>query len=48
VEVVVWVIWAIGSALLVLLGAGVHLFIALWRRRGGPSQRATVRPLSLG
>ena len=29
-----WVIWAIGSVLLVLLGAGLHLFIALLRRRG--------------
>ncbi len=33
--VVSWVIWAIGSVLLVLLGAGLHLLIALWRRRGG-------------
>jgi hypothetical protein len=30
-----WVIWSIGSVLLVLLGAGLHLLIALWRRRGG-------------
>ncbi len=29
------VIWDIGSMLLVLLGAGLHLLIALWRRRGG-------------
>ena len=33
--VVTWVIWAIGSVLLVLLGAGLHLLIALMRRRGG-------------
>jgi len=32
-----WVIWGLGSALLVLLGAGLHLLIALWRRRGGGS-----------
>lgn len=32
-----WVIWAIGSALLVLLGAGLHLLIAMWRRSGGGS-----------
>ena len=34
-SVAAWVIWSIGSALLVLLGAGLHLVIALWRRRGG-------------
>lgn len=32
--VATWVIWGIGSVLLVLLGAGLHLLIAL-RRRGG-------------
>lgn len=35
VTVVTWVIWGMGSVLLVLLGAGLHLLIALWRRRGG-------------
>jgi hypothetical protein len=35
--VVTWVVWGIGSLLLVLLGAGVHLLIALGRRRGGGS-----------
>ena len=30
-----WVIWGIGSVLLVLLGAGLHLLIALLRRSGG-------------
>ena len=35
--VAAWVIWGIGSALLLLLGAGLHLLIALWRRRGGAS-----------
>jgi len=34
-NVATWVIWSIGSVLLVLLGAGLHLLIALWRRRGG-------------
>ena len=33
--VATWVIWGIGSVLLVMLGAGLHLLIALWRRRGG-------------
>lgn len=32
-----WVIWAVGSALLVLLGAGLHLLIAMWRRSSGRS-----------
>lgn len=32
--VATWVIWGIGSVLLVLLGAGLHLLIALWHRRG--------------
>ncbi len=40
-----WAIWALGSALLALLGAGLHLFVAMWRRRGGdtgpqPAQQA--------
>jgi hypothetical protein len=34
---VTWVIWGLGSTLLVLLGAGLHLLIAMWRRRGGGS-----------
>ena len=33
--VATWVIWGIGSVLLVLMGAGLHLLIALLRRRGG-------------
>ncbi|HRD94926.1 MAG TPA: hypothetical protein PLA97_00795 [Rubrivivax sp.] len=32
--VVTWVIWAIGSVLLLLLGAALHGLIAMWRRRG--------------
>jgi len=35
--VVTWVVWGIGSVLLVLLGVGLHVLIALWRRRGGGS-----------
>jgi hypothetical protein len=34
-SVATWVIWGLGSVLLVLLGAGLHLLIALMRRRGG-------------
>ena len=33
--VAAWVIWAIGGVLLLLAGAGLHLLIALVRRRGG-------------
>lgn len=33
--VATWVIWGMGSLLLVLMGGGLHLLIALWRRRGG-------------
>jgi len=32
-----WVVWGLGSALLLLLGAGLHLLIAMWRRHGGGS-----------
>ena len=35
VTVATWVVWGIGSVLLVTLGAGLHLLIALWCRRGG-------------
>jgi hypothetical protein len=34
VSAATWVVWGIGSALLLMLGAGMHLLIALWRRRG--------------
>ena len=37
VTVATWGVWGIGSLLLVMLGAGLHLLIALWRRRGGGS-----------
>lgn len=40
--VVAWVVWAIGGVLLLLLGAALHLLIAMWRRRGsgGPGPGA--------
>lgn len=32
-----WVVWGLGFTMLLLLGAGLHLVVALWRRRrGGP------------
>jgi hypothetical protein len=44
VTVVTWVIWGIGSVLLVLLGTGLHLLIALWRRRGGGGSGPNAGP----
>lgn len=34
VTVTAWAVWGIGSVLLLLLGAGLHVLIAVWRRRG--------------
>lgn len=45
VTVASWVVWGIGSVLLVLLGAALHLLIALWRRRSGgagPNARSSL------
>ena len=42
--VATWVVWGIGSVLLVLLGAGLHLLIALWRRRGGDGSGPNAGP----
>ena len=36
-SVATWVIWGLGSVLLVMLGAGLHLLMAMWRRRDGGS-----------
>lgn len=44
VAVATWVVWGIGSVLLVMLGAGLHLLIALWRRRGGDGSRPNASP----
>ena len=46
--VATWVVWGIGSVLLVLLGAGLHLLNALWRRRGDGSGPDAGRPLAAG
>jgi len=35
VAVVTGVVWAIGCALLLVLGAALHLLVTLWRRHGG-------------
>lgn len=40
VMVVGWLVWGVGAVLLVLLGAGLHMGIAVWtRRRGRTSTR---------
>ncbi len=44
--VATWVIWGLGSVLLVLLGAGLHVLIAMWRRRGGGSGPQPVRQVA--
>ena len=47
--VAAWGLWGIGSLLLVLLGVGAHLLIALWRRRGaGGSGPRAGSPLAAG
>ena len=46
--VTTWVVWGIGSALLLMLGAGLHLFVAMWRRRGGGPGAQPGRVLSAG
>lgn len=44
--VVTWVAWAIGGLLLLVMGAALHLVIAMWRRRGagsaGPGANASL------
>jgi hypothetical protein len=42
--VATWVVWGIGSALLLMLGAGMHLLIALWRRRGSGGSGPNAGP----
>lgn len=40
-----WMIWGLGAALLVVLGAGLHGLIAMWRRPAGgsgPQPRSAV------
>ncbi len=41
-----WVIWGLGSGLLLLLGAGLHVVIAMWRRRSGYSGTQHARRLA--
>ena len=37
-SIATWVIWGLGSGLLVLLGVGLHVLIAMWHRGGGVSR----------
>jgi hypothetical protein len=43
-----WVVWGLGVTMLLLLGAGVHLLLALWRRRGGSSPPPGGQALAAG
>lgn len=46
-SVATWIIWGLGSLLLVLLGAGLHLLIAMWRRREGGSGPQPRQPANI-
>jgi hypothetical protein len=39
-----WVIWGLGSVLIVFLGAVLHLLVAMWRGRGGGSRPKPALP----
>lgn len=42
--VMAWMVWAIGGVLLLLLGAALHVLIALWRRRGSGGSEPSAGP----
>lgn len=42
--VLTWVIWGFGCVLLILVGGGLHLLLAVWRRRKGDAGVDSVRP----
>ena len=44
VTVAIWLVWGIGSGLVLVLGFGMPVLIALWRRGGG---RARLNPRRL-
>ena len=46
VTVATWLVWGIGSGLLLMLGVGMHVLIALWRR--GSIARLNLRRLTAG
>ncbi len=43
-----WVVWGLGFTMLLALGAGLHLLLALWRRRGGGNPPALGPALAAG
>jgi hypothetical protein len=43
-----WVVWGLGFTMLLLMGAGLHLLLALWRRRGRSSPPPGGRALAAG
>ena len=40
--VAAWLGWGIGSALLVLLGVGLHMAIVIWQRRASDLRVQTI------
>lgn len=46
--VLAWSVWGVGAVLLLLLGAGLHVLIALWRRSGGGPGPKAGQPLVVG
>ncbi|MBC7549122.1 MAG: hypothetical protein H7224_10870 [Polaromonas sp.] len=46
ITVAAWVVWALGSVMLILLGAGLHVLIALWRRRRGHSHAQPTQQIA--
>ncbi len=46
--VAAWVVWAIGAAVLLLMGAVLHGLISLWRRRAGGSGPAAGASMAAG
>jgi len=47
VTVATWLVWGIGCGLLLVLGVGMNVLIALWRRGGGRA-RFNIRRLRAG
>ncbi len=43
VTLAAWLVWGIGFALILVLGAGLHLLISMWRRRPGVHVISTPR-----
>lgn len=42
VSVVTWTVWGLGSAVLLAVGAGIHLCVSLWARRSTGAARRSA------